>query len=169
MSGREADYRDVVGVNRAVLRVPCIWWVCLDSHTADWVFEQGGPVINPAGIVASLAVYREIVSRHAVVGRWGHVEHTALDMPAGEVSWRKFSASVALVLAATRLAASKIDCFGVAWEGEKDFDGFTHSRQRRDADRWDEDRRVWRATAGLLTARGIRIRRMVCEFREAVA
>jgi len=169
ISGRELDYRDVVGVNRAVLRVPCTWWVCLDAHTADWVFDQGGPVIHPAGIAASLAVYREIGSRHPVVGHWGHVEHTALEMPRATVSWRKFSASVALVLAAKHLAAASIDCYGVAWDGEMDFDGFKHDRQRRDADRWAEDKHVWRATAGLLVAGGVMVRRMVCEFQEVGA
>ena len=168
ISGSELDYSDVVGVNRAVLRVPCTWWVCLDAHTADWVFAEGGPVIVPAGIVASLAVYREIASRHPAVSGWGHVEHTApaLDMPRARVSWRKFSASVALVVAAKHLAAASIDCYGVAWDGELDFDGFKHDRQRRDADRWAEDERVWRATAGLLVGKGIQVRRMVCHFQE---
>ncbi len=167
--GRELDYTDVVGVNRVVLRVPCTWWVCLDAHTADWVFDEGGPVIVPAGIVASLAVYREIASRHPAVSGWGHVEHTALDMSCERVSWRKFSASVALVLAAKHLAAASIDCYGVAWDGEADFDGFKQDRQRRDADRWTEDRRVWNTAAGLLVGGGVTVRRMVCEFQEVGA
>jgi len=194
--GREHTYHRIVAVNRAVLATKLVSsWVCLDAHTFAWVFghdldldhnqspdfagepRRSGFRVN---LVCSLAVYRQACSAHTKLGNFPCVEHTALSLgetaagaEAEKIPWKKFGSTVALAVAAAgplaRLPVEQIDCYGVAWDGENDFDGFSHDRQRRDADRWAEDKRVWTATVRLLNGRGIRVRRIVRKFAEAGA
>ncbi len=174
--GIEHTYHRVVAVNRAILTAECtMTWVCLDAHTARWVVQKRGEhgfSLVAHDIVCSLAEYRNICGEFPGIKIVNNVEHTSLDIGQTDVAWKKFGASVALAVAAVGPEKLKpvgqIDVYGVGWKGEKDFDRFSDDRQRRDEDRWEEDKKVWLATARHLMLKGIRIRRMVSEWAEVL-
>jgi len=147
----------VIGVNRVVTAFQCDYWVCLDVHAGDQI--EVGAILGAPTIVAGPGVPKRIARRHRQAADWPTLVHTEIDLPRDQVAWGRFGATTAVALAAS-LGAKLIRCFGVNWKGTADFDGFEHIKQRRDEARWDEERALWTALAGLLESRGVRLERV---------
>jgi hypothetical protein len=153
-----------IGVNRAVAAYRCDYWVALDTHTGGMAKPIGSPVIvNRSGI------YRQMCRQFPIVVPLRHMDHSGLSYPPSKkrnIGWRRFGATVALVLAA-HLEAKGIDCFGVDWRGMEDFDGFTSPKNRRSDNRWAREREVWQQVCDALAAQGVAVRRMSQPGEEA--
>ncbi|GAH27881.1 unnamed protein product, partial [marine sediment metagenome] len=63
------------------------------------------------------------------------------------------------LVAAFHCKAQEIECWGVDWEGKADFDGFGHSKMKRNDARWASERAQWGRLVQALEKRGIRVTR----------
>ena len=154
----DTDAHDVrIGVNRAAGAVRCEYWVALDVHTAGITTPRGKPVV-----VNKPNIHRQMCDEFPCVSQLSHlsVEGLRLRRPGSEkINWQRFGLTVAVVLAA-ELGAARIDCFGVDWCGQSDFDGFRHTRNRRTDSRWQRERRLYQQVVAALAERGVIVRRM---------
>lgn len=151
----------IVGVNRAVLRVPCTDWVFLDSN----VYQQFRPE-NPC------AIWSNENTIHNCKGMAGHhhwhpVESLFDRFPQrlqivedSFASWCMYSATSALVVCAA-LGATQIEVYGADWTDEPDFDGVRMEECRRDKERWESEIPLWKAIVADLAKRGITVNRNV--------
>jgi hypothetical protein len=84
------------------------------------------------------------------------------DMPPEHLDWRRFSGTLALAYAGSLLPdGGAIDCYGVDWSGQADWDGTVWESYRRDDDptRWHDERLNWRRLTDWLDARGVTVQR----------
>ena len=149
-----------IGVNRAAGAFLCDYWVALDVHTAGMTEPMGSPVI-----VNRENIHRRMCREHPYVKRLQHLNYTRLSFRTDDkrkIHWGRFSATVALVLAAN-LSAKQVDCFGIDWRGEEDFDGFTFIKNRRSDRRWQREQQLWRQVCKTLSSKGAVIRRIGTE------
>jgi len=150
----------VIAVNRAILAGPADWLVALDAHTIGMMDEI--PAV--ANLLTGMAPWGEIETCFpAFAARVEHMPKRLL-----ETDWlpqekkNKFlgkSFFVAIVLAA-QLGADLIECWGADFGGVKDFDGYTHRKQKRDPGRWTHERALYEELVTLLDARGCCVTRM---------
>jgi len=154
----DTDAYDVrIGVNRAAGVVRCDYWVALDVHTAGITVPRGTPVV-----VNKPNIHKQMCREFQYVTQLPHLSVGSLRLrePRSKTTnWRRFGLTVALVLAA-ELGAVHIDCFGVDWCGQADFDGFCCVRNRRTESRWERERRLWGQVAAVLAERNVIIRRV---------
>jgi hypothetical protein len=155
---KELDAYDVrIGVNRAAEAVRCDYWVALDVHTAGITLPQGQPVV-----VNTPDTHSQMCSEFPYVSRLGHMSLASLRLDCSKrepINWRRFGLTVAMVLGA-QLGADRVDCFGVDWHGQADFDGSRHIRNRRSESRWQREQRLWCQVAGAMLELGIHVRRI---------
>ena len=143
-----------IGVNRAAGFAPCDYWVFADQRTPELLAPEG-----PAGapiLCCDAAVRRRLPRAHAVRpwidSQWGPRKQP--------VKWWRYSATTALVLA-LRLGAAEVVCWGVDQCGEADWDGYRDDAQRRDDERWSDERRVWEETVRMLAGQGVQVRHAI--------
>jgi hypothetical protein len=159
------EYDALLGVNRAVERAACQWWVALDAHTFGFTRPVNRPVL-----VTSRGTYRSLRARTPELADWPWLDCRWVD-PIGQhvVRWRKTSMTTAIVLAA-ELGAKRIDVYGCDWDGEADWDGRTDARYNRGEDkagpdgrtiegRWTMERRLFAELAEALAGRGATVKR----------
>ena len=153
--GREG-FDVVITINRAGRAFPGDYWVALDAYTLNMMgVPRGGPAI-----VTSRSQYGQMRRLDSSLAELPHIETEAIEFDAADVKWRKFSATVALALAA-ELGATHIECFGMDRTGAADFDGFTHTKQNRRPDRWREEAKVWDAMCAGLARGGVSVDRIL--------
>jgi hypothetical protein len=154
----DTDAHDLcIGVNRAAGAMRCDYWVALDVHTAGITTPRGEPVV-----VNKPNIHRQMCGEFPYVSQLAHlsVEGLRLRRPGSEkINWQRFGLTVAVVLAA-ELGAARVDCFGVDWCGQSDFDGFRHIRNRRTESRWQRERQLYHQVVAALAERGVLVRRM---------
>lgn len=152
--GRQVGRYDVViGVNRAVTWHVCDYWSCADVHTFSLAWPIGSPTI-----VCLRGIYREMCLRHPDAAEHEHLNRRAIRLDGTKLNWTRFSAHVAIVLAA-QLGAVEIDCYGMDLAGTADADGFADPRQHRDEGRWNKERRILAELTEILAARGVTVKR----------
>ncbi len=106
-------------------------------------------------------IYRQMCRQCDYVRGLEHMAQTLLTtdgLRESKVSWARFGATVSLVLAA-HLGARQIDCFGVDWDGEEDFDGFTSEKNRRTDSRWKREIGIWDQLCHILSDHGVTVTR----------
>jgi len=147
----------VIAVNRAATVFGADFWVTLDAYTADW-----DEVVGTPALVCTHVVRNKIIEGHPALAAGGHVEVDRLTLPGGGlaqpfVRWGWGAA----VLTAAAVGAVRIDCYGMDWEGEGDFDGFCSSHQNRTPARWGREKKLFGRLRGKLAADGISLQRHV--------
>jgi hypothetical protein len=153
-------YDVVLGVNRAARRVPCDYWVFLDAHVPR---DFGPPAGRPTLVSRACALRRVTRGLAAGQAKWAEgLEHFPLEdlpKPASWPSkWDNLSLLAALALA-VHLGAVEIECWGVDWDGVRDWDGYSDARQNRTETRWSRERDLFNAIVVGLAAKGIRVSR----------
>jgi hypothetical protein len=153
-AGEHAAYDLTIGVNRAAGRFPCDVWVALDARTFLKTQVLGAPLIVTAAdqftlmgrMDARAAAFRSIAPL-----TFGPRIHKA--------AWHSKGLTVACV-AAWAAGARFVDCYGVDWFGEADWDGHTDPKNQRTPDRWAAERRLFEATRQWLESQGTVVRRV---------
>lgn len=146
--GRDA-YELVIAVNRAVTVCECDYVILLDA----WTFSKCGPIPGKPTIVAAADIYHQMCGIAPAALHHPFLERDVGWLPKTGVLWQTKGLTTALVLAWVK-GATEVECVGVDWSGAADWDGFTHPRQQRTADRWTRERQLARATVALIEDRG---------------
>lgn len=154
-----------IGVNRAVGHVPCDYWVMLDAP----VFERVCPLGFPR-VMSPMSQWREVLGKaslSAAARKHQHMvpESVRASLPREVVRWESWSSTAAVALA-YHMGATRIDCYGMDWEGKADFDGATHPTDCRDADRWRRERKCFIEMRVALGQRGVKLARIGADGRE---
>lgn len=157
--GREA-FDFVIGVNRAVGAFACDYWVFIDKYTYVLSQTSDSPCIGTPAICLERGVYSQVCRERPDAKQF-------TCMPTLH-SWEReraaksglFSATRALVVA-YNLGATDITAYGIDWDSDHpgDWDGYHDHRQVRRLDRLNDQKTRWGMTAGLLTERGVSVRR----------
>lgn len=149
----------LVAVNRAATKFRVDVWACgdIDLHTSiDKVPEHviGSPELLTAAVTA--AYLRD----HGTPWRANVVEFESLRdyLDYAQLSWTLFTATAAIVYAASR-GATRIDCYGMDWKGEADFDGWAKAGNRS-PERWRLESGVFGAVVKTLAGMGVEVRRV---------
>jgi hypothetical protein len=146
-----------IGVNRAplILRrsrgqvLDC--WAFLDAA----VFEQHQPGYRPVLITTHDAV--DSISRHGHARELGlHRVKLAGMYEAKARGWRTYTATTAAVIAVL-LGSRTIHVFGSDMTDAPDCDGDAPAGCRRNADRWENERSVWRHVNRWASDQGVAI------------
>ena len=58
------------------------------------------------------------------------------------------------------LGAKRVDVYGADWTDEPDFDGVSVTGNRRDAERWRQERDIWHKLTAHLAERGTVVERI---------
>lgn len=153
-------YRERLGINRAVLRVPCTQWVTADFNPFEKTKLDKTPPIWTSENIVHLFPAGSATAYETLGGKYPFLVNTY--SPDGVVDWRSYSATAALIVAA-HLGAARIDVYGADWTNEPDFDGksINQGPKERDAERWKSERQIWDAVGGDLTQRGISVNRIL--------
>ena len=159
----------VVAVNRAAKAVEADYWVSLDHHTIGKAWGGGTPAEqkkrDPLAIqgrptlVCSLSTYRRAKRHYPEAKNLAHLNHQSIKFPRKELRWHRWGWATAVLVAAFHCKATEIECWGVDWEGKADFDGFGHSKMKRNDARWASERAQWGRLVQALEKRGIRVTR----------
>lgn len=150
-SGQDG-YQHTIGVNRAVLALPCQWWVFADWQT----YLENRDNIKRCSLCTSRGALREIERR---VGKPTMPVQLMDDMPEGDNAWRLYSKTVAMVLG-YRLGAGIIDVYGDDMAGVTDYDGITNVRNTRTPERWQRERETTQNTIHYLGLKGCIVSRI---------
>jgi hypothetical protein len=148
------EYDKLIGVNRAAGFKPCDYWVMLDYE----VFARSEPIGWPP-IVTRGGIYRALVRAFPEGSKHPFINAKSCDGPVS-LHWKAFSSTTALMFAA-HLGATRIDCFGMDWEGDSDWDGTPHTG--RDPERWAREEKLWDDLVRWLANRLIVVMRHVNE------
>lgn len=149
------DHCTLIGVNRAAIAFDCDVWACLDS---DAVAKFHKDVIGSPILLTTR-------STPMVIGRAGIVWPKTFNLsdldayyPSDrDIWWAKYSATTALVYAAAH-GAKRIDVFGADMIGTLDYDGVPGG-ERRDENRWIEERQIWDRLVAVLSNRDCKVTR----------
>ena len=162
-------FSSVIAVNRAAKAVRVDYWVCLDHHTFGDAWgggtkteQQKRDPLKPVGrptLICSLSTFRRIGRRCPAVKRWKHENHQQLKFPKKKVRWHRWGWATAILWAAIKLEATEIECWGMDWVGQGDFDGFEHGKMRRDERRWAAERAQFGRLAAWWEGKGVRVTR----------
>lgn len=71
-------------------------------------------------------------------------------------NWARYSFMAAIICAAAR-GATSIDCFGVDWAGDLDFDGTAAGTYRND-ERWADEARIFSVLRAAMEGAGVTVR-----------
>lgn len=144
------EYDVLIGVNRAAGFKPCDYWVMLDYET----FARSEPIGWPT-IVTRGGIYRALVRAFPDAKKHPFINAKLYDGPIAQ-RWKAFSSTTALMFAA-HLGATRIDCFGMDWEGLSDWDGMPHAG--RDPERWEREMKLWEGLVRWLANRNVEVSR----------
>lgn len=161
------DYAVLVGVNRAVGFVECDYWVMLDAISYELVEPIGDPIV-----VTAADQWREVrrigsVAERAKKARTITPDCVNASLPRELTRWRTWSATTAIALA-FHIGATWIDCYGMDWKGQADYDGHMHPNHGRDDSRWMRERIQYNDLRGVLKDRGATVRRIGSDGREVI-
>lgn len=153
------DADEILGVNRAVHRVRCTRFVFKDIHPpieSPPVYSVGKVTI--AATEAHCRRRRAVATDEAVL-TFEQIEATyPVDR---DNDWQKWTSIGAIVVAAY-LGATDICVYGMDRAADApDWDGVQLASNRRTADRFADEAKIFRHIAGWLSDRGIGVRRMI--------
>lgn len=151
--GRDG-YGFVAGVNRAAHRGDCDAWVCCDPHPVQQL---------------PLRLFTTQYGRDVLAGEGRTFAGGRIDVMEGYPfapyaidgnPWMRFSATAALIYAASQ-GAKQIDVYGADWKPDApDFDGVMPNFVARDTERWREEAELWNTVTRWLASRGCEVRRI---------
>lgn len=131
-----AGYDLVIGINRAATAFGVDVWVASDLPLI--LAEFGNVIGNPPLFTRDETL--DSLIRRAYQRPISCCPFSQLACPVD--GWQTFTACAALVLAG-RLGARRIHAYGADWNDRADFDGKSPPGRRRDAGRWEQERRIW--------------------------
>lgn len=177
-------YAAVLAVNRAISRIgpswlkgaaaagwagPWAYWMMLDEYT----FGMCDPPAWPGGIW--MVTYRNehgrILAQNPDAAEYASIyiedvrEVLGSRLPVA-TEWACYGITVGLAVA-LYLGARRVDVYGADQAGRADFDGFTDPRQKRDAERWAREKRIWGNVTAAVAAAGTEIRRATWDVQPA--
>lgn len=142
-------YDLLIGVNRAVLAVPCDWWTFYDPRVWRKCHPKPEPRIFTSRDMAGALGIENCLTYEVVKRKHGD-----------NCFWRKFSATSALVLACY-LGADHIDMHGAGMVGDKDYDGTTDPSNHRTDGRWCKEAAILQSVIEHLNERGTTVKRVL--------
>ena len=148
------EYETVVGVNRAAEAFACDDWVALDVRTFGMTAPMGRPTI-----VTSLPHFRAMCREWPGAREYPHLDPRDVVPQSLRREWATKGLLTAVAVAWAR-GADVIDCFGLDWEGEADFDGRTFAGQKRTVERWQREAEQFARLAADLARRGAAVTRV---------
>ncbi len=144
----------VIGVNRAVLAVPCDVWCFLDWHV--WLdyrppAEEGVPAILTTRCCQSHLARK---GQGEALARNIRAFVDDIDaVPVNACNWRTYSAQAAMAYA-YQCGATVIEGFGMDLHGVADYDGHESDKNGRTARRWTAERVIMTDLANWLNDHG---------------
>ncbi len=152
--GKPRPYDVVVGVNRAAGLHACDFWCLLDHYTYGLTEVIGKPTI-----VCHASIFRSMGQAYAAAKLHPHLSLENIKLEHGTVDWRTYSAMLAIAVAFLQ-GAELIECYGMDWKGAADYDGHTNDKQRRNARRWETERKLFDRLCDMFAPKGCIIRRV---------
>jgi len=153
--GREG-YEIVIGVNRVAGRITCDYACMLDVTPYELLRRDGLDFVGDPVHTTPARARAKVLRKWPDAERFAHMDLQAIDSVPTSLRWRLYSVTCGLVLA-HHLGAESVDCWGIDWHGELDWDGLADARFVRTDERWRQESVVFANVAAVL---GVPVTRM---------